>query len=390
MKSIEPTISSDTITEFVDTAQSVIDASPQMNESNTKVKLIQPFLQDILCWDIHHMELEYSVQMGGQTYHVDYALTIADIPKVFVEAKGCDTDLKDKHADQLQSYLKLQDVTWGLLTNGRDYEIYQLQIESGRAEFYCIADISIDELPSYRQSLSAISKPAIESGNAADVVRYIREVSQAEQTLAARKAEIANQIAETVTNETTDVIYQDVEQEAKQLVDRLIETLQTDQSSVVDSGNSPAPASTSEPFGPDEVSFPVKSLQEISDADDAHAAVYPSNERGIEFLKDHQAWGFISIGSTPEYFFIYLTKPYQHIRYCGTVDEIVDSDTFLTRNDIPKDRHKYGKNKKVVTFSELFELEEPIPIGSKNPHRMQGLLYTTLSDVKSANTTDEL
>jgi hypothetical protein len=47
------------------------------------------------------------------------------------------------------------------------------------------------------------------------------------------------------------------------------------------------------------------------------------------------------------------------------------------------------KEKKVVTFSELYELEEPIPLGESS-HRMQGLLYTTLGTVKEATTTDDL
>ena len=393
MNSIEPTISEDTIKDFVSTSDSIISNSPQMNESNTKVKLVQPFLQKVLEWELHDMELEYSVQMGGRTYHVDYALSINELPKVFVEVKGCDVSLKKNHVNQLQSYLKLQDVTWGLLTNGKEYRLYQLDMEGGQAEFHLIADPSYHELARHRQALSTISKPSIESGSAVDVVRYIRELNRAEQALETRKPEIAKAVAETVTEETTDVIYQEAEQEAKELVDRLVKGLQTDQESVIPSPG-PEPGST-DPVpngrkGPDQVQFPVIDLDEIDDDDDAHVAVYASDESGIEFLKKYTAWGFISIASEPDYFLVYLTKPHQEIRYIGVVDEVVDATKFVVDNNIPKNRYKFDERKKVVVFSELHELQEPIPVGIDSPSRMQGLLYTTLGDTKRANSTDEL
>lgn len=63
--------------------------------------------------------------------------------------------------------------------------------------------------------------------------------------------------------------------------------------------------------------------------------------------------------------------------------------TFVSANNIQESKYQYGERKKVVTFSELYELEEPIPLGESS-HRMQGLLYTTLGTVKEATTTDDL
>lgn len=392
MKSIQPTIAAGDIEDFVSTTEAVIDDAPQMNESNTKVKVIQPFLEDVLQWDIHHMELEYSIQMGGQAHHVDYSLQVSDIPEVFVEAKGCDKSLQEKHVNQLRSYLKMQDVSWGLLTNGKEYRLYQLTVEDGSTEFHSIAKPSLSDLPSHREALSAISKPAIEGGNAADVVRYIRELNRAEEALETRKGEISEAVAETVTEETTDVIYQEAEQAAKELVDGLVDTLQTDNSSVV-RGSGPTetpPEESPTEIDPEDADFSVISLSEVEGESDAHVAVYPSNTDGIEFLQKHLAWGFISIAQQPDYFLIYLTAPFGHIRYLGVVDDIVPADEFIANNDIPQEKHKYDEGKKVVSFSDLYELETPIPLGDESPYRMQGLLYTTLGNVKSAATTDDL
>lgn len=395
MRSLDTTILKSSIADFESATQSLIDDSPQMNESNTKVKIIQPFLQQVLGYELDDMELEYKVQMGGQTYRVDYALMINEIPEVFVEAKGLDTAITSSDIDQLKSYLKLQDVTWGLLTNGKQYNLYQLQFQNQQAEFHLLAELTVGNLSSHRQTLSAISKEAIERGEAEDVVRYIREVNRAKNTLENRKSEIAEAVANTVTGETTDVIYQEAEREAKELIDRLIEELRTDRSKGSGmTGTSEVETSSIVDTFPtpevDESAFPVRSRAEIAGDDDAHTALYASQESGIEFLSEYRAWGFINIASEPDYFLIYLSGPFQHVRYLGIVERITSADEFVAKHDIGEEEYKYDSTKKVVEFSELFRLQDPIPIGPDKPHRMQGLLYTTLGEVKSADTTDDL
>lgn len=64
---------------YVNQSQSLLAASPQMNEQNTRRKIIEPLLK-LLGWDMlsTDVELEYSVQMGVGTKKVDYALMIED------------------------------------------------------------------------------------------------------------------------------------------------------------------------------------------------------------------------------------------------------------------------------------------------------------------------
>jgi len=65
----------DEIDEYVRRCQQLIEASPQMDEENTKVKLVQPFLE-LLGWDLYSTEvaLEYTIPMASGSTHVDYAL----------------------------------------------------------------------------------------------------------------------------------------------------------------------------------------------------------------------------------------------------------------------------------------------------------------------------
>lgn len=108
-----------------------------------------------------------------------------------------------------------------------------------------------------------------------------------------------------------------------------------------------------------------------------------------EFLKTYSAWGFISIAQKPDYFMIYISKPHQEVQFLGVVEDIVPADEFIKTHDIQPGDYKYGENKKVVGFSELYKLMDPIPLGDGNPHRMQNLLYTTLEKAQNSTSTDD-
>jgi hypothetical protein len=86
-------VSSESLSEYVRYAQSIIEKYPQMDEQNTKSKLIEEFLI-VLGWNkAFDAELEYSITMGNSsTYHVDYALFgSSSTPVLFIETKGYDT-----------------------------------------------------------------------------------------------------------------------------------------------------------------------------------------------------------------------------------------------------------------------------------------------------------
>ena len=93
----------DELVEYADRSSALIDDSPQMDEENTKRKVIEPLIE-LLGWDFlsPEVELEYSIQMGSGTKRVDYALKIDGTPVVFVEAKGCDVHVAD---DQFGAFL---------------------------------------------------------------------------------------------------------------------------------------------------------------------------------------------------------------------------------------------------------------------------------------------
>lgn len=96
----------DTIAEYVERSQAIIDSSPQMNEESTREKLVRPLIE-LLEWDFYfEVEPEYPVQMGSTRKKVDYSLILEETPVVFIEVKGNDTTVSDSDRDQLRSYMR--------------------------------------------------------------------------------------------------------------------------------------------------------------------------------------------------------------------------------------------------------------------------------------------
>lgn len=215
------------LSEYVERSSELIDESPQMDEQNTKRKVIEPLIE-LLGWEMlsSEVELEYSVQMGSGTKKVDYALKIEDTPVVFVEGKGCDTAITDNHRDQLRSYMRQVGVDWGILTNGREFEIFRRDYSSNRPNEVSLAKFPIEDSIKNSQPLRAVSRESINTGESRQIAEKIESVQQAVDTLQTNKEDLAEEVTRVVTSVAGEAVSQRVEDEAKNFVDNLILSLE--------------------------------------------------------------------------------------------------------------------------------------------------------------------
>ena len=215
------------LSDYAERSSGLIEDSPQMDEENTKRKIIEPLI-DLLGWEIlsSDVELEYSVQMGSGTKKVDYALKREGTPVVFVEAKGCDTPLEQIHENQLKSYMRQVGVDWGLLTNGRNFEIFRRDVSSNRPNEISLAEFSIEDVLDNEHPVKALSRPSIESGESRQIAEKIEAVQNAVASLRKNKEDLAEDVTGVVTEVAGRAVSQQVEDEAKAFVDDLIETLE--------------------------------------------------------------------------------------------------------------------------------------------------------------------
>jgi hypothetical protein len=134
------------------------------------------------------------------------------------------------------------------------------------------------------------------------------------------------------------------------------------------------------------------SRDELEGADDTTVAVFPSKESGLEFLKENNAWGFVSISQSPEYVAMYISEDIQEIRYVARVREIVpaaEAQLARTLDSYTGEQAEFDENQKVVVFEpgSLHEIEDPIKFESRVPYSLR---YTELGRFKQAETTDDI
>jgi hypothetical protein len=218
----------DAVKDYADRAQATIEAAPQMDEANTKAAVLRDFL-DLLDWTIpDNTQLEYSVKAFGKTYKVDYALILDGTPVAFLEAKGVDTSLIDKHREQLEAYLKNEDVNLGILTNGEEYEFYRREVIENKVNVNTLGRTGLQSLPERVTTLRAFTKEAIQNNEWEKILNRIKELREARTTLEREKDDLATEIAELFSERISGKISPQTESQAKEMIDRLIGDIESE------------------------------------------------------------------------------------------------------------------------------------------------------------------
>jgi len=389
---------SNELVEYVEQSQSLIDVSPQMDEQNTRRKLIEPLLE-LLGWDMlsPEVELEYSVQMGVGTKKVDYALMLEGTPVVFVEAKGIDSSITDSHRSQLKSYMRQTGVDWGLLTNGVQLELLKRKKGGSRPDEVSLGTFSLDELPDDSHYLRALSRESIETGEAERIAENIEATQKAATHLQENKESLANEITRVVTADIDDSVSQTVQDGAKQFIDVLASTLKQQGKDEIQfewGERRETKESTVSEWTPSENKNAIAgtiSRAELTGDANTQVAIFPTHESGIKFLQENNAWGFVRVGSEFEYVAMYVTGDVRQVKYFATVKDVVPPEEAELSRPIEEyaDGAKIADDKMVIRFqpASLYELENPVPYETKYP---QGLRYTTLGALRTAETTDDI
>ena len=389
----------DEIEEYVQRCQQLIESSPQMDEENTKVKLVQPFLE-LLGWGLYSTEvaLEYTIPMASGSTHVDYALLVGDSPVVFVEAKPVRATLTDDEVRQLRSYMRQElDVDWGILTNGQSFEVLTKNRNENGGEEVSVVQFELDDLTENPGVLELLTKESIRSGKSDEVAEQVAQTNRAINALQDNEDGVTDAVTEAVEGEVGELTI-DLEEQAREFVQALVSVLREQRQFVSDK---PQEEVEEEPDETDDSSEEINAKRsriagkiarsEIEGDGDSRVAVFPTKESGVPFLEENEAWGFVRVGSEFDYVAMYVTGDVREVKYVARVADVVDPDgAELLREPMDyKDGAKIDDGKKVITFEpgSLYELEDPIPFESKYP---QGLRYTTLEKLRTAETTDDV
>jgi len=222
-----------TVKKYVEQSDDVLDSSPQMGEATTKAAILQSqkgisFLE-LLNWEIpENTQLEYSVEAFGNTYKVDYALILDGTPVAFLEAKGADTSLTADHEEQLSSYMMNRNVTYGILTNGKQYRFFQRRVNVSDVDVQRVGNVALENIPDRIRLLKAYTKEDMDTGRSKEYLERINELGQAQRTLEADKDDLAGKLSNLLADEVSDSISSLAETQAKEMIDRLVADIESE------------------------------------------------------------------------------------------------------------------------------------------------------------------
>jgi hypothetical protein len=382
----------DAVGEYVEQSDAVLESSPQMDEANTKAAVLRDFLT-LLDWQIpQNTQLEYSVEAFGQTYKVDYALILDGTPVAFLEAKGADTALTDDHEDQLSSYMTNKNVTYGILTNGKQYRFFQRRVDASNVDVQKVGDVDLEDLRNRLAVLKAYEKDAIASGESGKILGRINELREARRTLKTDKDDLAVELSNKLANEVSDSISSLAETQAKEMIDRLVEDIDSEIDADGGGGTDDPTGGGGGGIEPSDNHIVGRIRRaEVDGDEEAKVAVFPTKESGLPFLNENNAWGFVRVGSEFEYVAMYVTGDVRQVKYFATVKDVVRPEEAELSRPIEEyaDGAKIADDKMVIRFEpeSLYELDDPVPYETKYP---QGLRYTTLGALRTAETTDDM
>jgi len=154
------------IDDYIQHAESLIKKHPTMSELNTISTLIEPLLE-VLGWntrDPDEVQRGYPIRIGEKTEYVDIAVKINNRPVVFIEAKTVDTSLHDHLAEQPIKYANAEGVSWCVLTNGREWRLYNAFWKIKGIEQKMLFKLSIDEFKEKIGRVDLLSKEHLTSG----------------------------------------------------------------------------------------------------------------------------------------------------------------------------------------------------------------------------------
>lgn len=383
------------IDEYVRRSQQLIESSPQMDEENTKVKLVQPFLE-LLGWDLYSTEvsLEYTIPMASGSTHVDYALLVGDSPVVFVEAKPVRSNLTDTEVQQLRSYMRQElDVDWGILTNGKSFEVLTKNRHQNGGEEVSVVQFDLDDLAENPEVLELLTKESIRTGKSDEVAEQVAQTNRAIRRLQENEDQVTESVTDAIESEVGEIPI-DLEEQSREFVQNLASVLREQRHFVSEE----SPRETEEPDHSSEEIEPRRNRvagkiarNEIEGDDDARLAVFPTKESGIPFLIENEAWGFVRIGSEFDYVAMYVSGNVREVKYFAKVQDIVEPDNA----ELAREPEEYqggariAEGKKVIRFEpgSLYEFEDPVPYETAYP---QSLQYSTLGALRTAETTDDM
>lgn len=106
-----------------------------MSEADTKANFIDQYLSCLGYDNFEDIEREHFISNSRD--FLDYLIKLNGHSTLAVEAKPLRDDLNDKMAAQLIQYCSIEGIEWCVLSNGREWRVYNQFLKGGLENKFC-------------------------------------------------------------------------------------------------------------------------------------------------------------------------------------------------------------------------------------------------------------
>jgi predicted type IV restriction endonuclease len=132
-----------------------------MNESDTSMR-ISKFCETVLGYDLFN---EISREHAVKERNVDYAVKVDGKVQFFIEVKQAGVVLKEKHVEQASNYAANAGVSWVILSNGIQWNMYHLSFDEGiQIDLVWTVDLSSNDTRDASAKLGMLHRKNIVKG----------------------------------------------------------------------------------------------------------------------------------------------------------------------------------------------------------------------------------
>ena len=217
---------------FVDRWQALGECAPSASRQETRTWIVDPLLAT-LGWDIRAQPSRHDLQVGD--CHLEYALSVASTPALFVAVEPYGKGLEAERADGIRTAMAETGVDRAIYTDGDT-----VALVAGEDHLEC----RLADLPEHADALSHFSKEGLE-----------RRLEAHSRAVAARRLALErDSLADTIADELAAVAGEDHREEFRRVTEGFLDRLEGALSgSVADPVEDGLEGDTSEAGEPDEV-----------------------------------------------------------------------------------------------------------------------------------------
>lgn len=343
----------------------------KINSESALRELVISQLLEAMGWSFDAGEWipEKKVYFGSKPNKIDYEVGTKN-DKFIIEAKKPGLNLNsDDFIRQLLSYMKLEDINYGFLFNGRELMAFKSDSIIPFYNWNCDNnDLEIFNMFSNGNFPHSIDK-------------YINENKTLEK--------FKNYI-----NNNQDLIKNEIIQKISELSETPGDTVKECLPNILDSlTKEPSDDANKNTYG----NLPKTVFRkELRVSPEKMIAIFPAavgDNIGVEWLLKYNAWRSVIIKENPEYFALYVSAPVSSVLYFAEIKEIrnVEDQSLLKLGIPPPDPEETGKGKKIIILrpESIVKLGDPIKMGERI-HGLRKLMYSTMQKFVNASTLDDL